>query len=75
MANDTFKANIRYFRSTIYTQLTEMVKHSLALQVNEAIDPYKFAHLIPYVKFTDGEEMREEILFYNPVQLVKAFFT
>lgn len=36
-----------------------------ALQVDEATDLHRNAHLIAYTKFIDSEEVREKILFFE----------
>lgn len=46
--------------------MEKIKRYYFDLQVNEATDLHRDAHLIALVKFIDGEEIREDILFCEP---------
>lgn len=67
MSNDTVSRRISDIAEDLHAQLMEKVKNcDFALQVDEATDLHRDAHLIAYIRFVDGEEMREEVLFCEP---------
>lgn len=64
MSNDTVSRRIADISEDLHAQLIEKVKNShFAIQVDEATDLHRDAHLICYIRFVDGEAMREELLF------------
>lgn len=64
MSNDTVSRRIADISEDLHVQLMEKVKNSyFAIQVDEATDLLRDAHLICYIRFVDGEAMREELLF------------
>lgn len=67
MSNDTvsrLSRRIADISEDLHMQLMEKVKNTyFAIQVDEATDLNRDAHLICYIRFVDGEAMREELLF------------
>jgi CRISPR/Cas system-associated exonuclease Cas4 (RecB family) len=47
------------------------ISNNYALQVDEATDIHKDAHLIVYVRFVDECNMREELFFCEPILKTK----
>lgn len=67
MSNDTVSRRISDISEDLHVQLMEKVNNSyFAIQVDEATDLHRDAHLICYIRFVDSEVMREELLFCEP---------
>ena len=69
LADNTVGRRISDMSDDICDQLTENLKSSyFALQVDEATDVAKDAHLITYVRYVLENEIKEDILFCKPIE-------
>ncbi|XP_063323043.1 zinc finger BED domain-containing protein 5 [Pelmatolapia mariae] len=68
LSNNTIGRRIYDMSKDIEEQLNDKVRDSrFSLQMDEATDSNKDCLLITYVRFIDGDEMREELLFCKEV--------
>ncbi|XP_047249242.1 zinc finger BED domain-containing protein 5 [Girardinichthys multiradiatus] len=68
LSNNTIGRRINDISKDIEEQLNDKVRDSrFALQMDEATDSNKDCLLITYVRFIDGDDMREELLFCKQV--------
>lgn len=85
LSNDTVCRRISDISDDLCQHLIEKLHNKcFALQVDEATDIHKDAHLIAYVRFVDECNMREELFFCEPIlktataqslfNMINAFF-
>lgn len=68
LSNDIVSRLISDISEDLCEQLIEKLRNNcFALQVDEATDVHKDAHLIAYVRFADEGNLREELLFCEPI--------
>jgi len=64
LSNNTVRHKINHIAEDLNDQLIEKIKEKVfGLQLNEATDTNKDAHLICYVRFIDGDDIVENVLF------------
>ncbi|XP_060846219.1 zinc finger BED domain-containing protein 5-like [Rhopalosiphum padi] len=64
LSNNTVSRRIHHMAEDLNDQLIEKIKEKeFGLQLDEATDNNKDAHLICYVRFIDGDDMVEDLLF------------
>ena len=69
LADNTVEKRISDISEDLYDQLIEKVKlSSFALQVDEATNVLKDAHLITYVRYVVETDVREDMLFCKPIE-------
>jgi zinc finger BED domain-containing protein 5/7/8/9 len=69
LSDNTVERRISDMSQDINSQLNEKIKHTkFALQVDEATDTAKDAHLIAYVRYDNGDSLNEEMLFCKPIK-------
>lgn len=69
LSNDTVARRIGDMAEDVQHQLFAKLRGKLfAIQLDEATDSNKDAHLIAYVRFCDGVSAVEELLFCKPIQ-------
>lgn len=67
--NNTVSRRIHHMAEDLNDQLIEKIKKSeFGLQLDEATDTNKDAHLICYVRFIDGDDMVEDLPFVKILQ-------
>lgn len=70
LSNDTVARRIGDIAEDVQHQLLEKLRDKLfSIQLDEATDSNKDAHLIAYVRFCDGISAVEELLFCKPIEL------
>lgn len=70
LSNDTVARRIDDIADDVQHQLFEKFRDKLfSIQLDEATDSNKDAHLIAYVRFCDGTSAVEEVLFCKPIEL------
>lgn len=70
LSNDTVARRIGDIAEDIEHQLFGKLRDKLfSIQLDEATDSNKDAHLIAYVRFCDGMSAAEELLFCKPIEL------
>ncbi|XP_046145958.1 SCAN domain-containing protein 3-like [Osmia bicornis bicornis] len=68
LSNNTISRRIQYMVEDINYQLIEKIKGvEFGLQLDEATDNNKDAHLICYVRFIDGNNITEDLLFCKSI--------
>ncbi|XP_075042389.1 SCAN domain-containing protein 3-like [Mixophyes fleayi] len=68
LSNNTMSRRIQHMAEDLNDQLIEKMKgKEFALQLDEAIDSNKDAHLICYTRFVDGENLVEDLLFCKSI--------
>ncbi|XP_031333855.1 zinc finger BED domain-containing protein 5-like [Photinus pyralis] len=70
LSNDTVARRIGDMAEDVQHQLRGKLRDKLfSIQLDEATDSNKDAHLIAYVRFSDGISVVEELLFCKPIEL------
>lgn len=70
LSNDTVARRIGDMAEDVQRQLLGKLRDKLfSIQLDEATDSNKDAHLIAYVRFCDGISVVEELLFCKPIEL------
>jgi len=68
LSNNTVSRRINQMAEDLNDQLVEKIENKVfGLQLVEATDNNKDAHLICYVRFIDGDEMAEDLLFCKSI--------
>ncbi|XP_075048007.1 zinc finger BED domain-containing protein 5-like [Mixophyes fleayi] len=68
LSNNTMSRRIQHMAEDLNDQLIEKIKgKEFALQLDEATDSNKDAHLICYTRFVDGENLVEDLLFCKSI--------
>lgn len=68
LADNTVGRRISDISDDLCDQLTDVLKYShFGLQVDEATDVVKDAHLITYVRYISANEIKEDLLFCKPI--------
>ncbi|KAF7490370.1 SCAN domain-containing protein 3 [Sarcoptes scabiei] len=68
LSNDSVRARINHMAKDITNQLVEKLRgREYGLQLDEATDSNKDAHLICYVRFFEDNSMIEDLLFCKPI--------
>lgn len=68
LADNTVGRRISDISDDLCHQLTDALKYShFGLQVDEATDVVKDAHLITYVRYISANEIKEDLLFCKPI--------
>ncbi|KAL4083746.1 hypothetical protein QTP88_029062 [Uroleucon formosanum] len=68
LSNDTVSRRISDISEDLNEQLFEKLKNNVfGLQVDEATDKHRQSYLLAYVRFIDDKDIREEILFCEPL--------
>ena len=68
LSNNTTSRRIQHMAEDLNDQLIEKIKgKEFGLQLDEATDSNKDAHLICYVRFVDGNDILEDLLFCKSI--------
>jgi hypothetical protein len=69
LSNDTISRQISDMASNVKEQLIEKVKVSeyYSIQLDESTDVSNISHLFTFIKFEDGESVKKELLFCEPL--------
>ena len=70
LSNDTVTRRIDDIAQQVKISLIEIIKKSrfYALQLDESTDLSNFAELMTYIRFEDGDKVKEEFLFCEPLK-------